>query len=141
MRKLALIMVVLSAGMLFINPVKAPAHGKNSHDGDEQMKKLHNMMPVFSVALAECDTALINGDVAAAKAPADKIMAAAPDLKRCKPHKNVKQRKKFVELATYFEESVSSTVALIKKDDLSGAKAALKKVEEACTVCHSKFRD
>ena len=108
---------------------------------DAQMKKLHDMMPVFSVALAECESALVKGDTVAAKASADRILAATSDLKKCKPHKNVKQHKKFVELATNFEKSISSTVDLINKDDLSGAKAAFKKVEEVCASCHAKFRD
>ena len=143
MRKLALIVVVLSAGLLFIKPIAASAHGTDSHGGtiDAQMKKLHDMMPVFTAASAELKSALDKGDIAAAKAPAGKIMAAIPDLKKSKPHKNIKQRKKFVELATKFEETVTSTVELIKKDDLSGAKAAFKKVEEVCAACHAKFRD
>lgn len=143
MRTLLLIAVVLSAGILLIIPVETSAHGMDSHGGhlDEQMKKLHAMMPMFSFASAELESALEKGDAAAAKAQADRILAAVPDLKKSKPHKNNKQRKKFVELATKFEEKVTSTVDLIKKDDLSGAKAAFKKVEEVCAACHAKFRD
>lgn len=143
MRILALIAVVLSTGMVFSSPMEASAHGKDSRGGtaDAQMKKLHDMMPVFSVASAECESALDKGDTAAAKASADRILAATSDLKKCKPHKNVKQHKKFVVLATNFEKTVTSTVDLINKDDLSGAKAAFKKVEEVCASCHAKFRD
>lgn len=143
MRILAFIAVVLSAGILFITTIDASAHGKNPHGGtiDAQMKKLHAMMPDFSVASAECESALDKGDTAAAKASADRIMAATPDLKKCKPHKNVKQHKKFVELAADFEKKVAYTIDLINKNDLSGAKASLKKVEEACAACHTKFRD
>lgn len=143
MRLLALITVVLSTGMIFIPPIEASAHGKDSHRGaaDAQMKKLHDMMPVFSVALAECESALVKGDTVAAKVPAERILAATSELKKCKPHKNVKQHKKFVALATDFEKTVTSTVDLIKKDDLSGAKAAFKKVEEVCASCHAKFRE
>lgn len=143
MRILALIAVVLSAGLLLFKPIGASAHGKDSHGGtiDAQMKKLHAMMPVFSVASAELESALEKGDAAAAKAQADKILAAVPDLKKSKPHKNVKQQKKFVELAINFEKTLNSTGDRIKKDDLAGAKVAFKKVEEACTACHAKFRD
>jgi cytochrome c556 len=143
MRFLALIAVVLSAGVLFINPIVASAHGKDSRGGtvDAQMKKLHAMMPMFSIASAELETALEKGDSAAALVQAEKIKTAAPDLKKSKPHKNLKQRKKFVQIATSFDEAIASTVDLIKKDDLSGAKTTFKKVEELCAACHAKFRD
>lgn len=143
MWKLAAVVVVLSTGILFSNPIEASAHGKDSHGGtvDAQMKKLHAMMPVFSVALAELESALEKGDTVKANAEAGKILAAIPDLKKSKPHKNVKQRKNFVEHATSFEEAVNSTVNFVKKDDFSGARAAFEKVEEACSACHFKFRD
>lgn len=142
MRILAFIAVVLSTGLLFITP-KASAYGKDPRGGavDWQMKKLHAMMPMFSIASAELETALEKGNSAAALVQADKIKAAASDLKKSKPHKNVKQRKKFVEIATSFDEAITSTVALIKKDDIAGAKTAFKKVEELCAACHAKFRD
>ena len=143
MRVVVLTAVVLIMGILFTKPIETSAHGTDPRGGhtDEQMKKLHAMMPMFSIASAELESALEKGDAAAAKAQADKILAAAPDLKKSKPHKNIKQRKIFVELATKFEKKVTSTVDLIKKDDLSGAKAAFKKVEEVCAACHAKFRD
>ena len=143
MRILVLIAVVLSAGLLLIKPIEASAHGKDSHGGtiDAQMKKLHAMMPVFSVASAELESALEKGDAAAAKAQADKILAAVPDLKKSKPHKNIKQRKKFVELATTLGKTTTITVDLVKKGDLVGAKTAFKKVEATCAACHAMFRD
>lgn len=143
MRLLALITVILSAGMLLIKPVGASAHGKDSRGGaaDAQMKKLHAMMPMFSIASAELEAALEKGDSAAALVQAAKIKTAASDLKKSKPHKNIKQRKKFVEIATNFDEAIASTVDLIKKDDISGSKTAFKKVEELCVACHAKFRD
>lgn len=143
MRISILIAVVLSVGTLLIAPIEVSAHGKNSHGGtvDTQMKKLHEMMPVFSVAIADCESALVKGDMSAAKAQTERILASTSDLKKCKPLKNIKQHKKFVELATNFEKTVNSTVDLINKDDLSGAKVALKNVVEVCAECHAKFRD
>jgi soluble cytochrome b562 len=99
------------------------------------------MMPVFSVASEGLESALEKGDASMAKAQADMILAAVPDLKKSKPHKNVKQLKKYVELATKLEKTVTSTVNLAKKGDITGAKTAFKKVEEACAACHVKFRD
>jgi soluble cytochrome b562 len=99
------------------------------------------MMPMFSVASAELETALEKGDTAAAMVQADKIKAAIPDLKKSKPHKNLKQRKQFVEVATTFDGAVATTIDLIKKNDLPGAKSAFKKIEELCVACHTKFRD
>ena len=143
MRIIALIAVLLAAGMLLIKPSEASAHGKDSRGGtvDAQMKKLHAMMPMFSIASAELETALEKGDSTAALVQAEKIKTAAPDLKKSKPHKNIKQRKQFVVFATRFDKAIASTVDLIKKDELSGAKASFKKVEELCAACHAKFRD
>ncbi len=143
MRKLALIAVVLFAGMLLIKPIEASAHGKDSHGGtmDAQMKKLHAMMPMFSVASADLESALEKGDAVAAKIQADRILATVPDLKKSKPHRNINQRKKYVEMATHLGTVVKSTVDLAKNGDYAGAKASFKKVEEACAACHAKFKD
>jgi soluble cytochrome b562 len=119
------------------------AHGKDPRGGhmDAQMKKLHAMMPMFSMASAELESALEKGDVESAMKQADKILEVVPDLKRSKPHKNIKQQKKFVELAVALGKTVTFTADLAKKGDLSGAKTAFKKVEEVCAACHAKFRD
>ena len=122
---------------------QALAHGTEKHGTmkmDAQMKKLHAMMPMFSTASAQLETALDKGDAPAAEREAGKILAAIPDLKKSKPHKNVKQRKKFLELATSLDQSVTLTKDLAQKGDLGGAKVAFKKVEEACAACHAKFR-
>jgi len=143
MRMLLLLTMFLSASILFIMPIDTFAHGSDPRGGhmDEQMKKLHAMMPMFSIASAELETALEKGNLADALVQADKFETAAPDLKKSKPHKNIKQRKQFVGLASSFDKAIASTVDLIKKDDLSGAKASFKKAEELCAACHAKFRD
>jgi soluble cytochrome b562 len=145
MRILLLIAVVLSAGILFIKPIETSAHGTGKHDktsaADVRMKKLHDMMPMFSAASAGLESSLEKGDATTAKTQADRILAAVPDLKKSKPHKNVKQLKKYVGLATKLEETVTSTVNLANKGDIVGAKTAFKKVEEACAACHARFRD
>jgi cytochrome c556 len=144
MGKIYSVTLRVAVGLLTLHGV-AYAHGTEKHGKmvpvDAQMKKLHAMMPMFSVASAELESALEIGDKAAAKTQADKILVSVPDLKKSKPHKNVKQRIKFVELATNLDETITSTVDFIKKDDLSGAKIAFKKVEEICAACHAKFRD
>lgn len=143
MKKLVLIAVLLGTGIMLARPVLVSAHGKDPRGGsvDAQMKKLHAMMPMFSVASADLETALEKGDASAALIQADKIIAATPDLIKSKPHKNIKQRKKLVELATNFDKTMTTTVDLIKKNDISGAKTAFKQVEELCAACHAKFRD
>lgn len=115
-------------------------HGKTTAAG-VQMQKLHAMMPLLSVASANLESALDKGDIAAVETEANKILAAVPDLKKSKPHKNVKQRKTFVEVAVNLDRAVVTTAELAKKGDFAGAKAAFKKVEEACAACHAKFRD
>jgi soluble cytochrome b562 len=121
------------------------AHGTEKHgdtaQADAQMKKLHAIMPMFSVASANLEASLEKGDVAAVETEAGKILAALPDLKKSKPHKNVKQRKKFVGFVSTLEATVTSTVVLAKKGDIAGAKAAFKKAENVCAACHAKFRD
>ena len=114
-------------------------HGKTSAD-DSQMKKLHAMMPMFSEASAKLETALEHGDRPALEAEAARITAAVPDLKKSKPHKNAKQRKRFIAYATSLDKAVSSTVELARKGDFAAAKAAFKRVEEACAGCHAVFR-
>jgi cytochrome c556 len=119
------------------------AHGSEEHGTmkmDAPMKKLHAMMPVFSLASARLETAVEKGDAPAAEAEAGKILAAIPDLKLAKPHKNLKQRKKFVELATQLDQSVSATNDLAQQGDFAGAKLAFKRVEATCAACHAKFR-
>lgn len=140
----AIIIMCLMLGLLTMYG-QAFAHGTEEHGkmkpADAPMKKLHAMMPMFSVASANMKTALEKGDIPAVEAEAGKILVALPDLKKTKPHKNVKQRIKFVNLATDLDKAVNSTVNLAKKRDLAGAKETFKKVEEICAVCHAKFRD
>lgn len=123
---------------------QALAHGTEKHGkaapADDQMKKMHDMMPMFSLASARLETSLEKGNSAAVESEAGKMIAAIPDLKKSKPHKNIKQRKEFVELATKMERNLISTVELAKSGDLAGAKTAFKKVEEICAACHAKFR-
>lgn len=144
MRELYSVTLSVVLGLLTLNGA-AYAHGTEKYvkmvPVDAQMKKLHAMMPLFSIASAELESALEKGDRTAAKAQADKIMAAIPDLKKSKPHKNIKQRKKFVELAASLDETITYTAEFIKNDDLSGAKTAFKKIEGICAACHATFRD
>ena len=139
-----IIILSLALGSLTLSGV-AFAHGTEKHGKtapvDAQMKKLHAMMPIFSVTTAKLEAALEKGDVIAVEAEAGKILVALPDLKKSKPHKNINQRKKFVELTSSFGTAVTSTVGLAKKGYFAGAKGTFKKVEEACAACHAKFRD
>jgi len=122
---------------------QAFAHGSAEHGKmkmDAQMMKLHAMMPVFSLASAQLETALGKGDAPAAATEAGKILASIPDLKLAKPHKNVKQRKKFVALATKLNQSVTAANDLAQQGDFAAAKVAFQRVEETCAACHAKFR-
>ena len=138
------IVLSLVVGSLALRSI-AFAHGTEKHGktspADVQMKKLHAMMPMFSLTTAMLETALDKGDVAAVEVEAGKIIAALPDLKKTKPHKNINQKKIFVELATSLGTAVNSTVDLAKKGDFVGAKGTFKKVEAACAACHASFRD
>lgn len=137
------IALVLSVSLLLLEPIETFAHGKNPHDGgsDAGMNKLHALMPLLSQASAELESAIEKGDAAAAKVHSERILAAVPDLKKSRPHKNAKQRKKFVQLATKLDETVTLTVDLASKGDFAGAKTSFKKIEAICAACHVKFRD
>jgi hypothetical protein len=121
------------------------AHGTEMHDKmatpDARMQKLHAMMPVFSVAVAGLESALEKGQVKDAETEAKRILVAIPDLKASMPHKNLKQLKKYVGLATTLEQTVTSSVDLAKKGDFAGARETFRKIEETCAACHAKFRD
>lgn len=143
-RRYTTVALSLVVGLLTINGV-AFAHGTETHGkmvpSDAQMKKLHAMMPMYSLACANMESALEKGEVAIVVAEAEKITTAIPDLKKSKPHKNFKQRKKFVEHATNLEKSVGTTVDLAIKGNFAEAKVSFKQLEGACAACHAKFRD
>jgi len=138
-----LIGVVLSAGILSIIPLETFAHGTDHHGGhaDEQMKKLHAMMPMFSIASAELKSALEKGDTEGAKAQADRILATIPDLKKSKPHKNIKQITDFKKIAGKMGADITKIVSLAGSGDFANAKVAFKDMETRCAECHTKFRD
>jgi len=105
------------------------------------MQKLHKMMPMYAMALSKLEAALEKGDLPAVESEAGKILATAPDLKRAKPHKNIKQLKTFRSIAAGFEKDVKETAELAKKGDFANARIAFQKAETKCATCHAKFRD
>jgi cytochrome c556 len=123
---------------------EAFAHGAEEHgnmkQSDAPMQKLHAMMPMFSTASEGLEAALDKGDAPAAEAEAGRILAAIPDLKKSQPHRNARQRKKYLELAKKEQEAVTATAELAKKGDFAGARIAFQRVEQACAACHAKFR-
>lgn len=143
MRKLVYFVATFSVGIFLTYPIAASAHGKDSHDdhADAQMHKLHHMMPMFSVASAELENAIGRGDATAVKAQTEKILAALPDLKESKPHKNLKQLPAFKKIVAQFGDEVSTVRKLAEKGDFGAAKEAFGKLESRCAECHAKFRD
>ena len=146
MRNKYIIIIVSLLMMGSLTPHEsARAHGNEEHGkmmpADAQMKKLHAIMPMFSVTSAALKTALEKGDAKTIELEAGKIIAAFPDLKKSKPHKNINQKKKFVEMANKLETSMTSTMYLVKKGNFAGAKGAFKKAEETCAACPATFRD
>ncbi|KAF0217122.1 MAG: hypothetical protein FD174_3423 [Geobacteraceae bacterium] len=113
---------------------------EKKHKANAQMQKLHDMMPMFAAAQANVEKALEKGDSASVEAEAGKMLATAPDLKKAKPHKNLKLPKTFRNIAAGFESDLKETVELAKKGDFTKAKAAFQKAEAKCTECHAKFR-
>lgn len=113
---------------------------EKSQKTDAQMQKLHDMMPMYAMALAKLEAALEKGDPTAVEAEAGKLLATTPDLREAKPHKNLKQLKTFRSIAAKFEGDLKETVELAKKGDFAKAKTAFGKAEAKCAECHAKFR-
>lgn len=121
----------------------AAAHGTGAHGDmahDPQMQKLHAMMPMFSMASAELETALAKGDAAAADKESGRILAAIPDLKKSRPHRNVKQKKGLVKLAQQLEDQTTEVRGLARKGDFAAAREAFRKLEATCGECHDRYR-
>jgi cytochrome c556 len=121
------------------------AHGTEKHGKmvptDTQMKRLHAMMTVFSVASAEMEMAIEKSDATGVKAQANRILSAVPDLKKSKPHKNIKQITVFKSIAGKMGVDITKIVTLAEKDNFAEAKVVFKNMEARCTECHTKFRD
>lgn len=132
----ACVLVLLQGGAFAHEGEK---HGTKHQDA--QMDKFHKMMPMYAQVRAKINGALKKGDAATVESEAGKILATIPDLKKSKPHKNLKRIDTFRKIADAFGTEVTATAALAKKGDIAGATAAFKKVEEKCDECHSKFRD
>lgn len=134
----AAVSVSVMTGMAF-------GHGAGKHrrtmQEDAQMKKLHAMMPAFSTAVGNMETALKSNDKAIFESEAKRILAAIPDLKKSKPHRNVKQRREFVELAGQLEAAVKETADSVRSGDIANAKKYFSGLEKTCAACHAKFRD
>ena len=79
------------------------------------------MMPMFSVASAEMESAIYRGDIATTKIHADKILSAIPDLKKSKPHKNSKHADGFKILADKLGDDVRAEISLMEKGDFKEA--------------------
>lgn len=116
-------------------------HHGGMHGNDAQMEKLHKLMPMYAQAQAKINEALINGDAATIKEETGKILAAIPDLKNAKPHKNIKQVAAFRKIASAFAGDVKKTAVLAKTGDFGGAKGAFQFAQMRCDECHKKFRD
>lgn len=99
------------------------------------------MMPMYSQAQARIIEALSKGDAAVVRSEAGKILATIPDLKKSRPHKNLKEIDKMRKIAEAFEADVRSTVASAEKGDLTRAGAAFSRARKRCDACHAKFRD
>jgi soluble cytochrome b562 len=143
MRMLLLLAILLSENILLNMPINSFAHGSDHHGGhmDEQMKKLHAMMPMFSIASAELESAIEKGDAAGAKAQAYRILTAVPVLKKSKPHRLNNQITVFKAIAGKIEDDANKIIALAEKGNFVEAQRAFRVMETHCAECHAKFRD
>lgn len=138
-----LMMVALAVIMFFITPVAFAHEGKDNGtmNMDEAMARQHQLMFMFAQLQAGTNESLKKGDATAVEAYARKFLAAISDLKKMMPHKNAKQRKSLLKIATAFELDMKTVALKAKKSDLFAAKTAFLKAENRCNECHAKFRD
>ena len=115
------------------------AHGK--HMADANMAKMHKMMPNYAKFQARINAALEKGDVATIAKETGYLLSTSGDLKKAKPHKQLKELKEFHKIADDFEKDVKNTAELAQKGDLNGAKASFANARKRCDACHAKFRD
>lgn len=140
MKKAAMLM----ASVLVLIHGGAFAHGVEKHGkkhSDPQMDRFHKMMPMYAQVQAKINEALDKGEAAVVEAEAQQILVTIPDLKKSRPHKNLKKLDRFKKIADAFGTDVKTTADMAKKGDFVGARAAFRKAEERCNECHSKFRD
>jgi cytochrome c556 len=128
---------LLAEGVSFAH--EGEAHGK--HQADAQMVKLHKMMPKYAKSQALINAALEKGDVATIAKETKYLLSTVADLKKAKPHKQLKELKEFQTIAENFEKDVKSTAELARKGDVEGAKASFSSAQKGCSACHVKFRD
>jgi cytochrome c556 len=135
--------ITIFAFLLIQSGAFAQEGGKHGgkHKADPQMQKLHDMMPMYAQIQAKINEAIEKGDAAAVEAETGKILAPTPELKKAKPHKNLKEIKTLRKIASAFEGEVKATAAQSKKGDFAGAKAAFANAQKKCDDCHAKFRD
>lgn len=116
-------------------------HGHGGHRPDAQMAKLHKMMPRYGAAQASINAALGAGDLKAVAKETAYLLSTAADLKKSRPHKNIKELAEFRAIAAGFERDIGKAAESAKRGDLAGAKAAFAGAEKGCAACHAKFRD
>jgi soluble cytochrome b562 len=136
--------VIAISALLLIQGTTFAHEGENhakKHKEDAQMVKLHKMMPVYAQSQAKINEALSSGDAATIKNETGKILATIPDLKKSKPHKNLKQLATFRKIASEFEGDVKKTALMANSGNFGGAKDAFQAAQMRCNECHTKFRD
>lgn len=141
MKRIAIVTVcasLLTQGLAFAHET---GNHHMDHKADTQMEKLHKIMPMYAQAQVMINEALEKGDAAAVESETGKILRSVPDLKKSKPHKNLKQLATFRKTVSAFERDVKKTASLAKTGDLAGAKAAFRAAQKRCDECHAKFRD
>lgn len=138
---------VSALSFLFLALLYVPAFGQGTEKPGKakhaatQMKKMHQMMPMLSAAAANLETALAKDDLTATETEANKILSALPDLEKSRPHKNLKDRPKFVALVKEEKIAVATTLDFAKKGNFVEARSTFKKAEALCAECHTRFRD
>jgi len=142
--RISIVLAVIAGSFSVMNAQAVPAHGEMEHGGmhmDEPMARQHRMMAMYAQAQAGINESLQKRDAVSVETETRKILATIPDLKKAKPHKNLKEQNEMVRIAAAFEKDLKTTVVRVHKKDFVGAKQAFAKAQQKCAACHAKFRD
>jgi Cytochrome C' len=135
---LTIVVALVSQGGAFAH--EAGEHNM-SHDQDPRMLVLHKIMPKFARAQVRISEALKERNTPAVKSETGEILKSLPELKKARPHKNLRNLPTFRKIADAFEKEIRATAALAKVGNYAEAARAFAKAQKRCDECHAKFRD
>lgn len=139
-----IVLAALAGSLLLLHVPAVAAQDWMEHHGahmDDAMARQHLLMAGYAESQYKINAALKNRDNATIVVETRKLLATISDLKKTRPHRNLKERGKVAIIATGFEKDLVTVVSKAKKKDFVGAEKAFRMAEKRCEACHARFRD